>query len=419
MPLSPKRSITLSPEKQPDKEKPERSKSEAEAEKLRPGLERRLRAAKTEKSSAVSKSVSCKDLIAAAKSAKNKFTLAAIDLFEYSHIASSRNTEQAQKLAHSIEQEINAQLRHDDLVAYSGSGRYYVYLPETAKIESMMVLERLSRQICKRNQKRPIAPQVSLSYRLIQLATLESQSNQNESFSHWLGRYRPVCPDAIDGPWDFLEAQDLWKDSNPVRIERFHLNETISEEKMKEVAEILSSIQINGLSLFPHLLDFYIDPAFICLTVIPAGEKLKNLHSSAKTAHNVLISVCDLFIQLEALTLNAVPPKISQDNFLSGASENEIVYKTLDRHIVFALLEEKSSGAKNERPQAIANLIDFIDSLAETYADDECFSTAKVLLKELSAKKNQTGSIQKLRATLKRHEEKLRRAHPSKTEGKS
>lgn len=419
MPLYRKRSITLSPEKKPDNEKPDRSKLEPEAGRLRPGLERRLRAAKTEKSSAASKSVSCKDLVATAEGAKNKFTLAAIELFEFTHIEGSKNTEQAEKLAHSIEQEINAQLRHDDLVAYSGKGRYYVYLPETAKTEAKMVLERLTRQICKRNQKRPIAPQVSLSYSLIQIDSLSAQSSQNESLAHWLARYRLVSPETFAQARDLMEAQDLWKDAETVWIKRFVLKNAISTEKKKEVAEILSSIQINGLSLFPRLLDFYIGDTLVCLTVRPVSERLKNLHSAAKTAHTVLIAVCDLFIQLDALTPSIVPPKISGENFLAGGSDSEIVYKTLDSHIVCALLDTSNSGSKIDRSDAATSMTDFVDEIAKTYSDDECFATAMAVLKELSSLKNKTNSLQKIRATLKRHEERLRRAEPATGGGKS
>lgn len=409
----------MSPEKKPDNEKPDRSKLEAEADRLRPGLERRLRAAKTEKSGAASKSVSCKDLIATAKGAKNKFTLAAIELFEFTHIEGSKNTEQAEKLAHSIEQEINAQLRHDDLVAYSGKGRYYVYLPETAKTEAKMVLERLTRQICKRSQKRPIAPQISLSYSLIQIDSLAAQSSQNASLAHWLARYRLVSPETFDQARDLMEAQDLWKDSETVWIKRFNLKNAISTERREQVTEILSSIQINGLSLFPRLLDFYIDDTLICLTTRSVCERLKNLHSAAKTAHTVLIAVCDLFIQLDALTPRVVPPRIRVENFLAGGSDSEIVYETLDSHIICALLDSSNPGSKNDRSAAADSMTDFVDEIAKAFSDDECFSMARAALKEVSSQNKKNGSIQKIRAMLKRHEEKLRRTEPSKVEGKS
>jgi hypothetical protein len=418
MPLYRKRSIILSPEKKPEKEKPERSKSEAESEKLRPGLERRLRAAKSAKSGTDSKSVSCKDLIETAKNTKNKFTLAAIELFEYAHIARSKNTEQAEKLANLIEHEINAQLRHEDLVAYSGSGKYFIYLPETAKTESTMVLERLSRHICRRSLKRPVAAQVSLNFKLIPLEAMteSTKSSEDEYLVDWFSRYRLDSSTDIEKEWTLLKAQDLWKDSRDVWIKRFDIPKKLTAETRKRLVETLTFIQINGLALFPHLIDFYISDTHVCLTILPVFGKLKGLHTSAKVAHNVLIAVCDLFIHLDSMTPKLVPPNISEDNFLAACSDNELldlVYETLDSHMIASLSMASESVNDEEKAIAFTGFANLVKTLSKSHPSDECFSATTELLDQLSSKKNLAGSLQKIRATLKRHEERLRRAQPS------
>lgn len=429
----------MSPEKKPEKQKPERSTSEAEAEKLRPGLERRLRAAKSEKSGLDSKSVSCKDLIDTAKTTNNKFTLASIELFEFAHIANSKSSEQAEKLAQIIEREITTQLRHDDRAAYAGSGKYFIYLPETAKTESTMVLERLSRHICKRNQKRPIAPQVSLSFKVIPLDTITQCTESSKTahskeplqalakdqrdpyFENWLARYKLIqLNEAAEmkthDVWQEL-WQDLWTDSRTVCIRRFNLSGTLDADTRKQLSDNLSSIQINGLALLPHLLDFHIGEDFVCLSFLPhCGEK-QPFNSSVKSAHNLLIAVCDLFLQLNAMTPPLVPPELTEDNLLSGSTENEFVYHSLDEYLI-STLTACSPAEKTSQTQAIRSFSELTKAISKSFATDECFSTAIELLEDSSKSKSLLGSIQKLRAILKRHEERLRRMQPSKSEGK-
>ncbi|HNB20800.1 MAG TPA: hypothetical protein PKZ32_00170 [Candidatus Melainabacteria bacterium] len=421
MPLSRQKSITLSPEKKTDKDKPDLAKFETESEKLRPGLERRLRAAKNEKSALDSKSVSCKDLIAAARSAKNKFTLAAIELFEYAHIAHSKSAEKAEKLANLIEIEIHSQLRHDDLVAYSGSGQFLVYFPETAKTESTMVLERLSRHICKRNEKRPIATQVSLGFKLLTLDSLQegTEQDENRSFINWLSRYRLKSPELLKDDWVFLEAIDSWNEERPVCIKRIRPAQALVSERKAQLAEILSSIQNNGLALFADLFDFFVDLSSVYLVAPPPSKGVQNLHESAKTAHNAVISVCDLFLQLQAMTPPIVPLLIQEENLFAGDNENSLVYKTLDDHIVNVLADNIEIAEDIVWSKAISSFKNFLFSIAKFHASDECFSTASKMLEETKAKKNETGLLQKIRSTFKRHEEKLRKGAVSdQTEGK-
>ncbi len=430
----------MSPEKKPEKQKPERSTSEAEAEILRPGLERRLRAAKSEKSGIDSKSVSCKDLIDAAKTTNNKFTLASIELFEFAHIAKSKSSEQAEKLAQVIEREISTQLRHEDRVAYAGSGKYFIYLPETAKTESTMVLERLSRQICKRSQKRPVAPQVSLSFKVIPLDTITqctetskpaqskepvqglTRDQRNTHFENWLGRYKLIQQtDAAEWKehdvWQEL-WQDLWTDCRTVCIRRFNLSGSLESDTRKQLANNLSSIQISGLALLPHLLDFHIGEDFVCLSFLPHPEEKQPLNSSVKTAHNLLIAVCDSFLQLNSMTPPLVPPELTEDNFFSGSTENEFVYRSFDEYIISALTASTSPAEKTSQTQDIRSFSELAKAISKSFATDECFSTAIELLTDSSKNKNPLGSIQKLRAILKRHEERLRRTQTSKIEGK-
>lgn len=430
----------MSAEKKPEKQKPERSTSEAEAEKLRPGLERRLRAAKSEKSGLDSKSISCKDLIDAAKTTDNKFTLASIELFEFAHIAKSKSSEQAEKLAQVIEREITTQLRQEDRVAYAGSGKYFVYLPETAKTESTMVLERLSRHICKRSQKRPIAQQVSLSFKVIPLdaiaqCTERSKSTQSKEpvqgltkdqrdphFENWLARYKLIQQtDAAElkahDVWQELR-QDLWTGCRTVCIRGFNLSGSLEADTRKQLSGNLSSIQINGLALLPHLLDFHIGEDFVFLSFLPHTREKQPLNSSAKTAHNLLIAVCDSFLQLNSMTPPLVPPELTEDNFLCGSTENEFVYHSFDQYLISALTASSSPAEKTSQTQAIRSFAELAKTISKSFATDECFSTAVELLTDSSKNKNPLGSIQKLRALLKRHEERLRRTQPSKIEGK-
>lgn len=411
----------MSPHEKPEKRKPEKAKSETTPERLRPELERRLRAAKPGKSQPATKSVTLKELTAAAKGSKHKFTLAALEIVEYAHIEKTRNSEDAVRLASAVEKEIAAQLRQDDLVTNLGGGKFFVYLPETAKVESTMVLERLSRHICKKTIKRSIAPQISLNFEFVPAETVTDEiqqhipSDQEARFNDWLRRYHFTPTAATDEASEAIEAKDFWRDSRNVLIKRFNLQANLEQAKKHRLTQTLMNIQENGLALFPRLFDFYIGDSFLCLVLEPSSQYPVEQLTSTKSVHTLFISVCDLFLNLEMISL--LPPLLSESKFKISASKQDIVYESLEDYLIAALLADASKDRQTTQVKAFESCANLVKKLAEKVEQDECFTELEKQLKNISFKKNIGAVLQKHRAVLKRHEERLRRTQFSSPAG--
>ncbi len=414
----------MSPHEKPEKRKPDKAKSETAPERLHPGLERRLNTAKPDKNQQTSKSVSLKELTTIAKSAKHKFTLAELEIIEYAHVEKTRNSSDAIKLANAVEREIAAQLRNDDLIADLGAGKFLVYLAETAKVEATMVLERLTRHICKKTQKRTIAPQISLCYRFLDAETITGDSKpqipteKDERFDEWLKRYRttPTTSTGATGQGvanESIAATDSWKDSCNVLIKQFKLPSEISQEKKQNLTETFLNIQENGLALFPRLFDFYIDDKYLSLVLEPSCQYPAEQQNSLRTAHTLLISVCDLFLHFDSVSIP--PPTLSEQKFKNSASDQEKVYDSLEDYLVESLLSDAKREIQDGSAKAFESFASLMSKLSEKVGTDECFIDAQEQLKNISSKKNNSNTLQKVRATLKRHEERLRRSQSSTT----
>lgn len=411
----------MSPYEKPEKRKPEKAKSETTPERLRPGLERRLRAAKEGKNQSTSKSITLQELTATAKSAKHKFTLAALEIVEYAYIEKMHNSDEAVKLASAVEREIAAQLRQEDLVTNLGAGKFFVYLPETAKVESTMVLERLSRHICKRTQKRTIAPQISLGFKFVPAEAIteeiqqQSPSNEEARFQDWLSRYQVTRATATGTGCESIQANDFWRDSRNVLIKRFNLQTDLVQAKQKRITETLLNIQENGLSLFPRLFDFYVGDNYLCLVLEPSSQYPDEQMVSTRSVHSLLIAVCDLFLNFELVSI--VPPNLSESKFRISQSELDITYDSLEDHLINALLADSAEDQQAAHAKSFESFAKLVRKFSDKVGDDECFSELEKQLKNISFKKNTSNVLQKHRAALKRHEERLRRTQSSKPEG--
>lgn len=411
----------MSPHEKPEKRKPDKAKSETTPERLRPGLERRLRAAKLDKNPSTSKSISIKELTATAKSAKHKFTLAALEIVEYAYIERTQSSDEAVKLASAVEREIAAQLRQEDLVSNLGSGKFFVYLPETAKVESTMVLERLSRHICKRTQKRTNAPQISLTYKFVpaEKITEEIQQHTNSieeaKFQDWLRRYQFTRCTATGAACESIVASDFWRDSRNVLIKRFNLQTDLEQAKQKRITKTLLSIQENGLALFPRLFDFYIGDNYLCLVLEPSSQYPDEEQVSTRAVHSLLIAICDLFLNLELASI--VPPNLSESKFKISPNEQDITYDSLEEHLINALLADSTEDQQAAKAKSFESFAKLVRKLSDKVGEDECFSELEKQLKTISFNKNVSNVLQKHRATLKRHEERLRRTQSSSLEG--
>lgn len=397
----------------PEKKKAAKSKAGTSSEQLRPDsnrLERRLRAAKPDKSSPQSQSVSVKELTAAARSAKAKYALAAVEVVEYHHIGRTKSYDQAERLARAIEKEIILQLRQADLVAYTGEGKFFIYMHETGKTESTMVLERLSRLISRRNQRRSIAPQISIAFKLIDAqltkdaATLQT-SEEKDRFANWLQRYQFKAPAAFDANWHELKAKDTWNHSRNVLIRRFDFSAKTQEGRQR-VVKTLSLIQTNGLSLFSQLHDFYSGECFLCLVLEPVSDyrDLDSAEPSIKCRHDILIAICDLYVQLDGFDLP--PPAFPSGDILIAKNESGCILDSLDKHLVTAF-EMNCDWA--DHVESIESILPVIEKFAKALPKDDCFSTAKEQLEKTSSRRALVGTVQRIRATLKRHEERIRR----------
>lgn len=399
----------MPPHEKPEKRKPEKAKSETSPAGLRPGLERRLHAALPEKNQRTNKSVTFKELVETANNAKNKFTMAALEIIEYAHIEKTKSSDEAFKFAKAVEREIAAQLRQDDLIANIGAGKFIVYLPKTAKIESTMVLERLSRHICKKNSKRPSAQQISLFFKLLPAETAADEnllSEEDQRLNQWLSRYKFASVASTASFSQTIPARDLWKDSRKVLIKRFDFESKVTPTIKKSIIELLLHIQENGLALLPRLFDFHIGDNYLCLVLDPSSDCPAEQFASLKSVHGLLISVCDLFLQLDSFSI--LPPVITASKFKISHGDHETVFDSLDAHLIDALLS-KSADEQTAYTKAIESFSKLIDKLSEKVGTDDCFSESQKHLKNISSWKNLGSHLQKVRSTLKRHEERLRR----------
>ncbi|MCC7532015.1 MAG: hypothetical protein IT342_26165, partial [Candidatus Melainabacteria bacterium] len=333
------------------------------------------------------------------------------------HIEKTKSSDEAIKFAQAVEKEIAAQLRQDDLIANTGAGKFIVYLPETARIESTMVMERLSRQICKKNSKRSCAQQISLSFQLLPAETAADENLQNEEeqrLNQWLSRYKSVSVAPMASFGQTISARDLWKDSRKVSIKRFDFQSKVTQTIKKNIIEILLTIQENGLALMPRLFDFHISDNYLCLVMDPHSDCPAEQFTSLKSIHPLLISVCDLFLQLDSFSIAA--PVISTSKFKISHGDHETVLDSLDAHLIDALLS-KPADEQTACTKAVDSFSNLIDELSEKVGTDDCFSESQKHLKNITSRKNFGSHLQKLRAILKRHEERLRRIEAIGLEG--
>jgi len=411
----------LSRPEKPEKRKPGKPQPETSSgELLGPRLERRWRVAKPEKSQPASKSVLLKEMIETAKNAKHQFTLAAVEIIEYAHFEKSRGKDEAIKLAQLVAKEIAAQLREGDLVAPHDQGLYFIYLPDTQKQESTVVMERLTRQISRQNQRRPILPQLSLSFRLLAPETiirdqyLQLADPEKKRLSDWLSRYF-FTGDNLEAACQ--PAQDMWAGSRQVLIKRLNFQNLPARNKIESLRETLSSIQETGMALFPQLFDFHLGNNFVYLVVEPSSPYLEAQPSTLKSAHSLSISVCDLFLQLASLSPPMMPPPAAEIEFRKTDINHEPVAVSLDEYLVVTVIEEPEQATSKLLRESLESLDSFsklLKRISEKFPADQCFSEAFAQLKN---EKEIKSPIQKIRAILKRHEEKLRREQLSAAEG--
>ena len=411
----------------PSREKPEKHKPEklqpdsTQPEPLRPGLERRLHTAKSKKSAKSSKSVAIKTLAEKIKTDNQKFSLASIALIEFEHAEKTFGAQAANSLEQAIENEIAAQLRQDDLVAAAGGGRFFIYLPDTAKLESKMVLDRVSRQVCTRNSQRPVLPQVSISYGFISAETvktsesiLSEQEKLQEKLHKWLSRYR-FASSVSFGKKSGIKAKDSWNEMKEVLVRRFDIPPTASIEIRERCFSVVSSIQVEGLALHPKLIDFFFDSHHVYLVLEPTVECPATLLEGEKTIHTVAISLCDLFLKLVSLSSPVVPASLGLAQFKTTIASHEIVIDELEAHLIGSLM------GFCDFAESIEGLAGIFRRLAGN-STEECFAQAddifKKLLKTGTPKENNLldlsqarGNLQKIRSIFKRHEEKIRRNH--------
>lgn len=410
----------------PSREKPEKHKPEklqpdsTQPELLRPGLERRLHTAKSKKSAKASKSVAIKTLAEKIKTDNQKFSLASITIIEFEHAEKTFGAQAAGSLEQAIEAEIVAQLRQDDLVAARGRGRFFIYLPDTAKLESKMVLDRLSRQLCTKNSQRAVMPQVSISYGFISTQTVKesesfllAQEQLQEKLHKWLARYR--FAEAVSfGKESGIKANDSWSDMKEVMVRRLDIPAAASAETRGLWFSVVSLIQEEGLALHPKLIDFFFDSLHVYLVLEPTADCPGPFLQDDKTIHALAISLCDLFLRLVSLSSPVVPANLSAAKFKITKASNEIVIDELDAHLIEGLIRSCNFA------ESIKNLADLFRRLAGKNSTEECFAQAddilKKVLKSFPANENKDldlaqakGNLQKIRSIFKRHEEKIRR----------
>lgn len=411
----------------PSREKPEKRKpNEAQPdskqpEPLRHGLERRLHTAKSKKSAKTSKSVAIETLVEIIKTDSRKFTIASLAVIEFEHVRKSLGADAANVLVQAIEAEIAARLRQDDLVSVTGEGSFLIYLPEIAKLEAKMVMDRLTRQICMRNTERPVLPQVSIAYEFVSSEAVHSRSflpDRNDGmtvqFNHWINRYHFAA--TMNFANEPVTAKDAWNHMKNVSIKRFPIPKSASLESLETLGAVFCSIQEDGLALFPKLIDFFINRHYIYLVLEPVSECSPAILNSERTFHSLIVSLCDLFLKLYSYTPPVVLHSFEAKGF-SVAKENEIVLDRLDAHLIESVLNEVlDSSAYAESMKSFSNFCLQSDRKASA---DECLSEAQALIKNLSASEKgrpsldlstAKGTFQKIRAVFKRHEDKLRRS---------
>ncbi len=165
---------------------------------------------------------------------------------------------------------------------------------------------------------------------------------------------------------------------------------------------------------FPYFLIFLI---FMLATIICVWSW--SLHrniltaqlASARAVHNLLIAICDLFLGLEPISI--VPPNLSEAKFTMSLSDQSLAYDSLENYLIDALLADLKEDQQTDLAQSFEYFAKLVSKLSEKVGDDECFSELEKQLKNISFKKNFSGVLQKHRASLKRHEERLRRTQSS------
>lgn len=411
----------------PEKHKPQKAQPDsAQPEPLRPGLERRLHTAKSTKSSQSKKSVAANALLEKTKTDSGIFTLVWLAVIEFEHVEKTLGKDEAARLQQAIESEIAAQLREDDLVASAGDGIYFIYLTETAKLESKMVLDRLSQQICKKNSQRPVLPQVSIKYKFVTAETMKAKLQnlisqeefQDERLHSWLDRYRFSSPASIEKD-AVLRAKDAWSNTEVV-VRRFNIAPPVPGKTVDSAMAILSSIQQDGLALLPKLVDFFHHGRYVYLVLEPTFDCSEDYLETNKGIHSLAISICDLLLKFDSFSPPVVPPDLSALNFGKTTTGKEVVIDELESHLVKSMF----SDVQHDSPSYSAfgkDLLGLFQKLSKNFSNDECFAETRKLIEKLVQSvpaKGKTsidasqvkGTLQKIRAVFKRHEDKIRRS---------
>jgi hypothetical protein len=159
-------------------------------------------------------------------------------------------------------------------------------------------------------------------------------------------------------------------------------------------------------ALLPRLFDFHISNSYLCLVLDPCSDCPAEQFASLKSVHSLLISVCDLFLQLDSFSIP--PPAIFASKFKISHGDHETVFDSLDAHLIDALLS-KPADEQTACTRAVESFSKLINELSEKVGTDDCFSESQKHLKNISSRKLLGSHLQKIRATLKRHEERLRR----------
>lgn len=420
----------MSPREKPEKRKPAKPQPDDQTGAGNStGLERRLHAAGSQKSARGTRIVSASELLETAHSKSHKFTLAKLEIAEFKHIELTKGTREAKDLTFAIEKEIASQLRQDDLIARADDGRYLVYLPETGKTEATMVLERLTRLISTRNNKRIVAPQLSLSYeicteRLVDEKTFLQAGNLNERRLHdWLSRYRIAEPFLDDLSASFTTGKDKWKDSQAVLIKRFHQppdsfsSSDDAQNRDAILSKTLSTLQESGIPLMSPIIDFQFSGNHLYMVTEPVAAAHFGSKTPAEHIHRLAISCIDMMLSLAALSPPVAPPLLALTAIKELSSSHEFVIDGLDSYVIEALWR-KSHSDQDAQLDSMNSLRNLLCDLFKNLNDDECLKEVLQHIDGSIAQKKFHSGLNKSKAVLKRHEERLRRVLPGTGEGR-
>lgn len=362
----------------------------------RSGLERRLHATQSERRPYQKLSIS--DLKDAAKQLKSKFTIAELNLLEFEFLARSKSIEAAETLANEIFAEIVALLRQNDLVSQVHDGKFLVLLPEAGPAESTMILDRLAREVCKKHPERASLPQISLTRKFLNpdnLSNYEQPSLKNEEAQQWLIRYGASSFNELSKNTD---TNDLWEKNRQVIIKKIDIGRVLEKNECDHLQLVLTAIQSNMLPLFPQLYDFYFGESFVALVVEPAKSLPKDFKRSTKLVHDLLIAVCDYVIFCDSQNPSIDAPDLMNANFAISSQQLPIL-QSIEEHLIKGVCQNKKDKANSSQKIAMLDMTSIkalIEGIAKENAEDECFKFTDI-------------GLQKFRAALKRHEEKLRR----------